>query len=121
MDVEQLASYPLQRVAAYEGLAVDAALWNDAHGYHHTAQRLHTRALHGWGIVAGLRVVADDPPARGVVVQAGVAIDRDGNTIRVPQPLRLALRGAQTRPGRPPSCCALTRRRWAPMGMRRAA
>jgi len=98
MDVEQLASYPLQRVAAYEGLAVDAALWNDAHGYHHTAQRLHTRALHGWGIVAGLRVVADDPPARGVVVQAGVAIDRDGNTIRVPQPLRLALRGAQTGP-----------------------
>ncbi len=98
MDAQELASYPLQRVAAYEGLAVDAALWNDAHGYHHVAQRLHTRALHGWGIVTGLRVVADNPPARGVIVQAGLAIDRDGNAIRVPQPLRLALRGNQTGP-----------------------
>lgn len=92
MDVEQLASYSLQRVTAYEGLAVDAVLWNDAHGYHQTAQRLHARALHGMGIVTGLRVVADNPPVRGVIVQAGLAVDRDGNAIRVPQPARLALR-----------------------------
>lgn len=92
MDVEQLASYSLQRVTAYEGLAVDAVLWNDAHDYHQTAQRLHARALHGMGIVTGLRVVADNPPARGVIVQAGLAMDRDGAAIRVPQPTRLALR-----------------------------
>jgi hypothetical protein len=92
MDVEQLASYSLQRVTAYEGLAVDAVLWNDAHGYHQTAQRLHARALHGIGIATGLSVVADNPPVRGVIVQAGLAVDRDGNVIRVPQPTRLALR-----------------------------
>jgi len=91
MDVEQLAAYSLQRVTAYEGLAVDAALWNDAHGYHHMAQRLHNRALHGWGIAAGLRVVAADPAARGVIVQAGLALDPNGDVIRVPQPTRHAL------------------------------
>lgn len=96
MNAEELASYPLQRVAAYEGLAVDAALWNDAHTYHHMAQRLHTRALHGWGIVAGLEVVASDPPARDVIVRPGLAVDRNGNVIRVPQPIRVPLRGADT-------------------------
>ena len=91
MKTEELAAFAMQRVTAHEGLAIDAATWTDAHMYHQTAQRLHTRALHGWGIVSGLRVVAADPPARTVILQPGLAIDRYGNVIRVAQPVRVAL------------------------------
>lgn len=91
MDVEELASFALQRVNAYEGLAIDVATWNDAHSYHRVAQRLHARALHGWGIIAGLQVVPADPPGHAVIVQPGAAIDRDGNVIRVPQPAQVRI------------------------------
>lgn len=91
MNMEELASFSLQRVTAYDGLAIDAATWTDAHKYHQSVQQLHLRALHGWGIVSGLHVVPVDPPTRGVIVQAGVALDADGNLIRVPQPVRIAL------------------------------
>jgi uncharacterized protein DUF4159 len=91
MNIEELASFSLQRVTAYDGLAIDAATWTDAHAYHQSAQRLHLRALHGWGIVAGLQVLPVNPPSRGVIVQPGVALDSDGNLIRVPQPVRIAL------------------------------
>ncbi|HVA91722.1 MAG TPA: DUF4159 domain-containing protein [Chloroflexota bacterium] len=91
MNIEELASFTLQRVTAYDGLAIDAATWTDAHSYHQATQRLHLRALHGWGIISGLRVQPVDPPTRGVIVQPGVALDADGNLIRVPQPVRIAL------------------------------
>jgi hypothetical protein len=91
MNIEELASFSLQRVTAYDGLAIDAATWTDAHAYHQAAQRLHLRALHGWGIIAGLQVSSVNPPSRGVIVQPGVALDSDGNLIRVPQPVRIAL------------------------------
>jgi hypothetical protein len=91
MNIEDLSSFALQRVAAHEGLAIDAATWQAAHGYHQIAQRLHTRALHGWGIVSGLQVTPATPPGRLAVLQPGVAVDRDGNVIRVPQPVRLAI------------------------------
>jgi hypothetical protein len=91
MNIEELASFHLQRVTAYDGLAIDAATWTDAHNYHQAAQRLHLRALHGWGIVGGLQVLPVSPPTRGVIVQPGVALDSDGNLIRVPQPVRIAL------------------------------
>src|SRR5579871_1727594 len=91
MTIEDLSPFALQRITAHEGLAIDAATWTDAHAYHQTALRLHTRALHGWGIVSGLQVGPVDPPDRGVILQPGVAVDRDGNVIRVPQPVRLAL------------------------------
>src|SRR5260370_16816066 len=91
MNIEDLASFSLQRVTAYEGLAIDAATWTAAHAYHQTAQRLHVRALHGWGIVTGLEVAPVDPPVRGVIVQPGLALDAEGNSIRVAQPVRLAV------------------------------
>src|SRR5260370_40743319 len=91
MNIEDLASFSLQRVTAYEGLAIDAATWTAAHAYHQTAQRLHVRALHGWGIVTGLEVAPVDPPVRGVIVQPGLALDAEGNSIRVARPVRLAV------------------------------
>lgn len=96
MNIEDLSAFALQRVVPSEGLAIDAATWQAAHGYHQTAQRLHTRALHGWGIATGLRVTAATPPGRLIILQPGVALDRDGNVIRVPQPIRLAIPAGAT-------------------------
>ena len=95
MNLNDLASFALQRVAAHDGLAIDAGTWTDAHAYHQTAQRFHARVLHGTGIVAGLRVVATEPASRAVILQPGVAIDHDGNVVRVPQPLRLEIPSAE--------------------------
>lgn len=91
MNAEDLAAFALQRVTAYDGMPVDAALWTDAHEYHRLSQRLHTRAFHGWGIVSGLQVAPTSPPSRAVVLQPGLAADREGNVIRVPQPVRLSV------------------------------
>ena len=91
MNAEDLATFALQRVTAYDGMPVDATLWTDAHDYHRLSQRLHARAFHGWGIVAGLQVLPTAPPSRSVVLQPGLAADREGNIIRVPQPVRLAV------------------------------
>jgi hypothetical protein len=96
MSIEDLSPFALQRIDPYEGMTVDAAIWRDAHTYHRTAQRLHTRALHGWGIVEGLEVMAADPPGRAVILRPGLAIDRDGNVIRVPQPIRVEPRQSRT-------------------------
>lgn len=89
MNGEELAAFALQRVEAHDGLTIDAAVWTAAHGYHQDAQRLHNRALHGWGVVSGLEVVLAGEQGRTVVVQPGIAIDRAGNVIRVAQPAML--------------------------------
>jgi hypothetical protein len=95
MGVEDLSPFGLQRVAVHDGLAIDAATWTAAHLYHQTSQRLHARALHGWGIVSGLNVLSTNPPSRSLLVQPGVALDRDGNAITLPRPLRLDIKQAQ--------------------------
>src|SRR5579871_5539347 len=91
MNIEDLSPFALTRVTAYEGLAIDAEIWTAAHTYHQTAQRLHARVFHGWGILTGMEVTALSTPGRGVVLQPGVAVDREGRIIRVPQPVRLAI------------------------------
>ena len=89
MNGEELAAFALERVEARDGLTIDAAVWTAAHGYHQDAQRLHNRALHGWGIVSGLQVGLAAETGRTVVLQPGIAIDRAGNIIRVAQPATL--------------------------------
>lgn len=89
MNGEELAAFALDRVEVHDGLTIDAAVWTAAHGYHEDAQRLHNRALHGWGIVSGLQVVLAAETSRTLVLQPGVAIDRAGNVIRVAQPATL--------------------------------
>ncbi len=89
MNGEELATFALQRVEVHDGLTIDAAVWSAAHGYHQDAQRLHNRALHGWGIVSGLQVVLVGEASRTVALQPGIAIDRSGNIIRVAQPATL--------------------------------
>jgi len=65
--------------------------------------RRHNKLLHGWGIVCGLAVhcgdrtsqgpdgdgtdPAEGPPRQFVTVEAGAAIDCDGNDLDIPEPL----------------------------------
>jgi hypothetical protein len=54
--------------------------------------RLHHVALHGWGIVCGLKVIPHpNCPALRIVVEPGLAIDGCGREVRVPQRVELTL------------------------------
>lgn len=81
-----LRNYPGRRLSAFDGMAVTAEVWQEAHEYHRYHQRLHALHSHGIGIVSGLSVIATDPPSQAVFILPGVATDPSGNTIVVPEP-----------------------------------
>lgn len=74
---------PMVRLRAFDGMKVDAGVWNDAHDFHVRQQRHHGLDLHGAGIVHGLEVVAVGDAARTVVITPGVALDAQGAMIVV--------------------------------------
>jgi hypothetical protein len=78
---------PTQRVHPFDGMSITAAVWADAHDYHWQHQKLHALLQHGVGIVAGLEVIASDPPDSSVYILPGIAMDASGNTIVVKEPL----------------------------------
>jgi hypothetical protein len=54
--------------------------------------RLHHVALHGWGVVCGLKVTPHpNCPALRIVVEPGLAVDGCGREVRVPQRVDLTL------------------------------
>ncbi|MBN2393288.1 MAG: DUF4159 domain-containing protein [Anaerolineae bacterium] len=82
-----LQTIPTKRIKPVDGMAVTADVWEEAHNYHQRAQRAHAMAYHGAGIVAGLEVIASDPPDTAVYILPGVAVDPLGQTIVLPQPV----------------------------------
>ena len=46
--------------------------------------KLHNRMLHGYGTVAGLEVSSSEEEAQSILVNAGMAIDPQGNEIMLP-------------------------------------
>jgi len=82
-----LEEFPVKRIAPVDGLAVTAQVWEEAHAYHRHRQRAHDLLRHGAGIVAGLEVIASDPPDSSVYVLAGIAIDPCGETIVLTEPV----------------------------------
>jgi hypothetical protein len=52
--------------------------------YFHDRMKLHNRMLHGYGTVAGLEVASEEEPAARILVNAGMAIDPEGNEIILP-------------------------------------
>jgi hypothetical protein len=85
---------PLERLQVSDGLLITANHWQRAHYYHRQYQSLHYQALHESGIVKGLGVCLISAPseipaeyrdARWVQVQPGLAIDRLGHAIVVPE------------------------------------
>jgi len=79
--------YPTKWIEPIDGLAVTAAVWKDAHDYHRQQQRFHALFSHGPGIVAGLNVVASDPPDSTLYILPGMAVDPHGEAIVVAQPV----------------------------------
>ncbi|MBD2692092.1 DUF4159 domain-containing protein [Anabaena catenula] len=83
---------PLQRLHVYDSLMMNAERWQLAHQYHRHRQNVHYQSLNEPGIVCGLGVRVITPPSdaparfrdqRWLEIQAGIAIDVEGNPIIV--------------------------------------
>ncbi len=83
---ELFTQLPTRRLKAMDGLAVTADVWDEAHDYHRLQDQSHARLLHGAGIVAGLDVIAADPPDTTVYIKPGIALDPAGRLIVLAQP-----------------------------------
>jgi len=91
MSIEDIGKFQLKKVNPFQGLVIDADAWRDAHNYHANHMRVHLLAFHQTGIVEGLEVQANNTPDLSVTVQAGVAVDPEGNVIIVGQKQRYKL------------------------------
>jgi hypothetical protein len=61
--------------------------------------RLHHVALHGWGVVCGLKVTPHPKsPNLKLIVESGIAVDGMGHEIRVPAPVECELPSLQPTP-----------------------
>jgi hypothetical protein len=88
---DQLKEFSTRRIYPVDGMAVSAKVWEEAHVYHRQQQRFHALFGHGPGILAGLGVIASDPPDASVYVLPGAAIDPGGNAISLAEPLNFDL------------------------------
>jgi hypothetical protein len=71
---------PFERLRFFNGRLLTAGDFALEQNYFHDKQKLHNRALHGFGIVSGLRVSVESGK---VVVTAGLALDCEGNELVV--------------------------------------
>jgi len=80
----------LERTHFFAGRMLSAEDLTREQQYHIEKRRLHNRYLHGWGVVAGLKLSLKPGPT--VVVEPGLAIDCAGNEIvlEAPQTLDIA-------------------------------
>ena len=73
------------------GMVLGAEDLRQEFSYIHGRMKLHNRMLHGYGTVAGLEVSSSEENATEILVNAGMAIDPEGNEIMltsaVPCPL----------------------------------
>ena len=83
MRLEDIGKFQLKRVNPFQGLVIDTEAWQDAHNYHRNQHRLHLLAFHTTGIIVGLAVVANNQNDSSVIIQPGMAVDEEGNTIIV--------------------------------------
>lgn len=84
-DLDLLNNSGRKQIKAFDGMAVTADVWNEAHDYHRNALALHTAFSHAPGVLYGLEVIAGNPPDCQVYVQPGIAIDQEGRTVVVPE------------------------------------
>jgi hypothetical protein len=83
---ELIRLFPRKRIKAIDGMAVTADVWEEAHEYHRQLVRFHSLLQHGYGIVAGLDVIASEPADSSVYVLAGLAVDSLGQAISLSEP-----------------------------------
>ena len=61
-------SFPSTHIKPYDGMAITADVWGEAHAEHRQARRAHDLVFHGPGIITGLEVEANDPPDNFVFI-----------------------------------------------------
>lgn len=86
-DENLLLLFPQKRIKAYDGMPVTAEVWDQAHAHHRQKYDAHNLFFHGSGILAGLEVVASDPPDNIVFITPGVAVDNTGQVIVLSEPV----------------------------------
>jgi len=86
-DNSAYSIFPKTRIKPYDGMAVTADVWAQAHDEHRMARQAHDVIFHRPGIVAGLEVQANEPPDQYVFISPGVAVDAVGNIIVVTEPV----------------------------------
>jgi hypothetical protein len=82
-DESALTIFPNKQIKAYDGMAITADVWAEAHDEHRKALQAHDLVFHGAGVIAGLEVLANDPPDQYVFISPGVGVDSGGNIIVV--------------------------------------
>ena len=95
MALEDIIKFQLKRVNPFQGLVIDTDIWRDAHEYHRDQQRLHLLAFHSTGIIYGLNVTANNPHDQSINIQAGFAVDPEGNLIIVPEAQHYQIQGRE--------------------------
>ncbi len=91
MPLEEMIARQITGIRPFNELPIDAEIWRQAHNHHHQHRYLHALAAHRPGVVTGLEVVASQARERTVVVAPGVAIDSDGQTIVLSEPISLEI------------------------------
>lgn len=90
-----LRDYPTKRVMPYDGMAVTAEVWEDALAHSRRLLQYHALLQHGYGIVAGLEVVASDPSDGNVYIRPGAAVSPTGALVVITEPVLCPLHTAE--------------------------
>ncbi|BDI34263.1 hypothetical protein CCAX7_63140 [Capsulimonas corticalis] len=91
MPLEEIITRSITGIRPFNELPIDAEIWREAHNHHSLHRHLHAVAAHRPGIVFGLEVVASKVTERTIVVAPGVAIDSNGQTIVLEQPVSFTI------------------------------
>ena len=95
MPLEEMIARQITGIRPFNELPVDAEIWRQAHNHHHQHRFLHALAAHRPGVVTGLEVVVSQTRERTVVVAPGVAIDPEGQTVVLSEPVVLPIEAAR--------------------------
>ena len=95
MPLEEMIAREITGIRPFNELPIDAEIWRQAHNHHHQHRFLHAVAAHRPGVVTGLEVVVSQSRDRTVVVAPGVAIDPEGQTVVLSEPVVLPIEAAR--------------------------
>ncbi|MBN1641141.1 MAG: DUF4159 domain-containing protein [Anaerolineae bacterium] len=79
--------FPTRRISPFDGMAVTAEVWQQAHDYHRQGRQVQALFEHGPGVLVGLEVVASIPADSIVHIRPGIAVDPLGQVIVLREPV----------------------------------
>jgi hypothetical protein len=91
MPIEELIARRISGIEPFNELPIDADVWREAHGQHHSHRTLHNTGAHRPGIVYGLEVFVSTKSEKTVVVAPGMAVDSEGRTLLLSEPASFVL------------------------------